>query len=74
MRFEEIRYAIMQAKRNGESVSHIELTAEASEELQENMKVKTTDDGKSVMPVGPIDVKEGSTNQLVTERGSTYSI
>lgn len=72
MRLEDIRYAVMRARRNGEEISHIELTEESIEEVKGGVVAESTE--PTGIPGGAVDVKEGSTNQLVTERGNTYSI
>ena len=74
MNYTKIHYAVLEAKRNGQSVSHVELTEKAMDELHKTADVEPEDSKSAVAVADPLDVKEGSTNQLITECGDTYSI
>ena len=74
MNVTDLRFALVELRRDGVPVDRVELTQDALNNIHSSVQTEAETDSTPGIPGGEVDVVVGDSNQVISESGETYDL
>ena len=74
MNITDLRFRLVELRRDGVSVDRVELTEANLDDIHSSVQTEAETDSTTGLPGGAVDVVVGDSNQVIGENGETYDL